>query len=300
MSHFFIKKIKFPPNRILLVTLISLYVLLITVSCKHKSLNYITYYNRVNEIDSIYRFERDALETIKQYKKLFKEYPPRNQERIQEFETFITLSDRYHKDFGEKKTLYKFIPLIAPYGNAYKKYLPLFKKYDIDSMEVKENIADWKKNLDKRLVDSFSVAMLRDQEKRHIDTAVQAKNVRKNAELLSWTFKNYGFPSVQKIGTMPMHTLLTHMNESKQYYPIIRTKLIDYVKSGDCPPLSYAMMFDSYHVNVEKGNTTYGYNSFTAIMDSVQINRNRKSIGLPSLKHSDRIRQDFMAELKTK
>jgi len=92
-----------------------------------------------------------------------------------------------------KKTLYKFIPLIAPYGNAYKKYLPLLKKYDIDSMEVKENIADWKKNLDKRLVDSFSVAMIRDQEKRHIDTAVQAKNVRKNAELLLWTFKNYGF-----------------------------------------------------------------------------------------------------------
>ncbi|MDQ1096461.1 MULTISPECIES: hypothetical protein [Chryseobacterium] len=280
-------------QRVSSITLVSIGILFIAVSCKCKPLNYITYYNRVNEIDSIYRFEKDTLEAIKQYKKLFKKYPAKNQERIQEFETFITLSDRYHKDFGGKKTLYKFIPLIAPDGDAYKDYLPIFKKYGIDSVEVKKEIADWKKNLNKRLIDSFSIAMIRDQEKRHVDTAVQAKNVRKNAELLLWTFKNYGFPSVQKIGTMPMHSLLTHMNESKKYYPTFKTKLIEYVKSGDCPPLSYAMMFDSYHVNVEKGNTIYGYNSFNSVMDSVQVNRNRKSIGLPSLKHSAKIRKDF-------
>ncbi|MDQ1096460.1 MULTISPECIES: hypothetical protein [Chryseobacterium] len=291
-------KISFLPTRVMYTLQVSFCILLIVTSCKRKPLNYITYYNRVNEIDSIYRFERDTLEAITQYKKLFEEYPPKNQERIKEFETYIMLSDQYHKDFGGKKTLYKLVPLIAPYEGDYKDYLPIFKKYGIDSVEVKKEIADWKKNLNKRLIDSFSIAMIRDQEKRHVDTAVQAKNVRKNAELLLWTFKNYGFPSVQKIGTMPMHSLLTHMNESKKYYPTFKTKLIEYVKSGDCPPLSYAMMFDSYHVNVEKGNTIYGYNGFNSVMDSVQVNRNRKSIGLPSLKHSARIRKDLMAKLK--
>jgi len=278
----------------------TLLLIIFLSSCKNQKLNYIIYYNKVNEADSIYRMANDPLNAIKKYRKLFRKYPPKNQERIEEYATYINISDQYGKNFGNKKSLYKLIPLIAPYGNKYKEYLPLFKKYNIDSIEVKQEIVNWKRKLDTKLVDSFSIAMIRDQEKRHIDTVIQAKNVKKNAELLIWTFKNHGFPSVQKIGTMPMHTFLTHMNESKQYYLIIKAKLLDYIKSGDCPPMSYAMMFDSYHVNVEKRMTTYGYNSFNSIMDSAQVNRNRKSIGLPSLKHSDAIRKDFFKKIKKK
>jgi len=308
MSHFFIKKIEFPPNRILLVTLISLYVLLITVSCTQKPLNYITYYNRVNEIDSIYRFEKDTLETIKQYKKLFEEYPPKNQERIQEFETYIMLSDRYHKDFGGKKTLYKFIPLIAPYGQGYKKYLDLYGKYGIDSLTLKDEIAKWRRDhLNRTLIDSFSVAFMRDREGRRSDNELTDKNDRKNAELLKWTFENYGYPSLQKIGIvgnndvfMPMLTLFSHMSRS-EYYPYFKTKLLEYVKSGDCLPRDYATMVDRHRLDVSKEEILYGcYIDGTTQLDTLKINRNRKTVGLPSMQHSARIRQDFMAELKTK
>ncbi len=64
-------------------------------------------------------------------------------------------------------------------------------------------------------------------------------------------------------------------------------------KSGDCPPLSYAMMFDSHHVFVEKKSTKYGFSAINSTMDSVEVNRNRKKIGLPSLKHSNKITKDF-------
>ncbi len=307
MSRFFIRKIVSPLIRILRVTFISLGVLLMTVSCTHKPLNYITYYSRVNEIDSIYRFKKDTLKAIKQYKRLFKKYPPKNQERIQEFETYITLSDRYHKDFGGKKTLYKLIPLIAPYGEEYKNYFNLYGKYGIDSLTVKNEVAKWKRNLNRTLIDSFSIAFIRDQQDHRNNAELMELDDNKNAKLLKWTFENYGYPSLQKIGLignndvfMPMLTLFSHMSGS-EYYPYFKTKLLEYVKSGDCLPRDYATMVDRHHLQFSKEEILYGYYIGNSThLDTLKINRNRKMIGLPSMQHSDRIRQDFMAELKTK
>lgn len=236
---------------------------------------------------------------IAEYQKLFKEYYPKNQERRDEYETYINLAEQRNIDFGGKKSLYKLIDLLAPYGSKYKGYLPLFKKYGIDSTEVKEEIADWKKGLNKSLIDSFTIAMIRDPQGRHNDTILMAKNVKKNAALLMWTFEKYGFPSIEKMGTtgnndvfFAMPTFLTHMIESKEHYPYIKKKLLEYVKSGDCVPRDYAIMVDRENVNNHKPSE-YGYTFMIDIKDSAQVNRNRKSIGLPSLKHSAKIVRDY-------
>ncbi|KFF11518.1 hypothetical protein IW15_14990 [Chryseobacterium soli] len=270
------------------------------LSCKK---NYIPYYNKVNEIDSIYRLANNPKLAVKEYRELFKKYTPKNQERIEEYATYINLADQYHEDFGGKESLYHLISLIAPYGDKYKNYLPLFNKYGIDNNTVEQKIADWKKDLNKRLIDSFTVAATRDQIGRPYDTAVVRKNVKKNAELFIWTFKKYGFPSQQKIGMagnngngFHMTTLLTHMNESKKYYPYIKEKLLEYIKSGDCSPLDYARMHDT-HLGSHKGTSLYGFNMI-AVKDSVQTNRNRKSLGIASIKHSFQIRKDFFKKLK--
>ncbi|MCP1300550.1 hypothetical protein NK356_15355 [Chryseobacterium sp. S0630] len=42
------------------------------------------YYNKVNEIDSIYRMAKQPEKAIKLYKALFRKYHPLNQERIEE------------------------------------------------------------------------------------------------------------------------------------------------------------------------------------------------------------------------
>jgi len=269
-------------------------------SCKK---NYITYYNKVNEIDSVYRLANNPKLAVKEYRELFKKYTPKNQERIEEYSTYIRLADQYHEDFGGKESLYHLISLIAPYGDQYKDYLPLFNKYGVDNNTVQQKIAEWKKDLNKRLIDSFTVAAARDQIGRPADTAVVRKNVKKNAELFIWTFKNYGFPSQQKIGMVGnngngfyMTTLLTHMNESKKYYPYIKEKLLEYIKSGDCSPLDYARMAD-INLGSHKGVSLYGFN-MTPVKDTAQTNRNRKSIGIPSMKHSFQIRKDFFKKLK--
>lgn len=271
----------------------SLIILLFLTSCKK---NYITYYNKVNEIDSTYRLANNPKLAVKEYREIFKEYVPKNQDRIEEYATYITLADQYHEDFGGKESLYQLISLIAPDGDEYKKYLPLFNKYGIDNASVEQKITEWKQGLDKKLVDSFRVALIRDQAGRPIDTALTRKNVEKNAELLIWTFKNYGFPTPEKIGWFPMPTFITHMVESKKHYPFIKEKLLEYVKSGDCSPRDYARMDDTY-LGSHKKITLYGFNMIS-VKDSAQTDRNRKSLGIPSMKHSAKIRKDFFKKIK--
>ncbi|BAP29828.1 uncharacterized protein CHSO_0791 [Chryseobacterium sp. StRB126] len=233
---------------------------------------------------------------VKEYQKIFKEYDPKNQDRVEEYATYITLADQYHEDFGGKKSLYQLISLMAPYGNEYKKYMPLFNKYGIDNTSVEQKITEWKQGLDKKLVDSFKIALIRDQEGRPLDTALTRKNVEKNAKLLIWTFKNYGFPTPEKIGWFPMPTFISHMVESKKDYPFIKDKLLEYVKSGDFSPRDYARMEDTY-LGSHKKITRYGFNMIP-VKDSTQTDRNRKSLGIPSMKHSSKIRKDYFKKQK--
>ncbi|MDN3695003.1 hypothetical protein QWZ06_23585 [Chryseobacterium tructae] len=278
--------------RINLILIISIFIL---SSCKK---NYITYYKKVNEIDSTYRLANNPKLAIQEYRKLFNEYDPKNQEMIEEFSTYITLSDQYHEDFGGKESLYQLISLVAPYNDSYKKYLPLFKKYGIDNTEVQQKIADWKKDLNQQMVDSFKIAFTRDQLGRPNDTVLVRKNIEKNARLFKWTFENIGFPSKDKIGDAPMLTLVSHMGSSNTLYPYLETKILEYIKSGDCPPLDYSMMVDSHKFSPGK-TTQYGMGrSFMEQIDTAAIDRHRKSIGLASLKHSAAIKKDFLKKLK--
>ena len=280
-----------------------LLLLIFIISCKTKPVNYITYYNKVNEIDSTFRCQRDTITTIKKYRKLFRKYPPKNQERISEFETFIKIADSKNKKFGGQKSLYKLIPLVAPnwkYKKEEQDFFELYKKYGIDSLRIEQEVSNWKKGLNKQLVDSFSIAFTRDQEKERVDVSLFKINDKKNAELLLWTFKNYGYPSLQKIGLwgnndvfMPMSSLYLHMPWQDQYLEI-QKKILEYVKSGDCPPRDYAGMVDRHLLQVKNEDILYGhYISYDTVLDTIKVNKNRKSIGLPSLQHTAMIRKDL-------
>ncbi|AZA79441.1 hypothetical protein EG347_19010 [Chryseobacterium sp. G0186] len=273
-------------------------------SCKNRNLNYIAYYNKVNEIDSIYRFQKDNLTVIKQYKKLFRKYPPKNNDRIQEFETYIKLADQYHKNFGKKKSLYKLIPLVAPYWQ-YKKedssFIQLYQKYGIDRQDIEQEIDQWRIRLNQKLVDSFTIAFKRDQNiRKKADSSEVFKVDKKNAELLKWMFENEGFPDLQKIGLwngsffMPSGPLLLHMADLDEYHQYFKTKILEYVKSGECPPRDYAAMIDRYYLHILKKDPPYYiYVGQSDVQDSAKVNHNRKSIGLPSLKHGQAITRDF-------
>ncbi|WP_228458610.1 hypothetical protein [Chryseobacterium aureum] len=287
-----------------------LLIVLFFFSCKSKKPNYIDYYNKVYAIDSALLVNKDTLSTIKEYKRLFRKYPPIQNERIEEYENYIKYADRYNKNFGGHKSLDKLITQAAPYWK-YKRedadFFKLYKKYGIDSITVEQKVNEWKKGLNKALIDSFSIAFERDQFNERSGPAVEI-NDRKNASLLLWTLKNYGYPSKQKIGLlgnnnrfMPMGILLNHMAGSENY-EYFKVKLLEYVRSGECTPRDYIEMVDK-HQYINYSEPVYGvfrhYSSpgFNA-SDSARINKNRKAIGFPSLKQSSNITKNFQKKIK--
>lgn len=276
-------------------------------SCKNRQLNYIDYYNKVYTIDSIHRIHKDTLATIQQYKRLFKKYPPVQNERITEYEVYIKMASKYNQDFGGAKSLDKLLTQTAPYWQPNRSFYQLYKRHGIDSMQVEKKFQNWRRGLNQVLVDSFSIAFTRDQHNRSIKETVQM-NDRKNAELLIWTLKNYGYPSKQKIGhlgregqLMAMGTMLNHMAYT-QYYEYFKKELLQYVKSGECTPRDYIDMVDKYQY-ANNGPTIYGiFMRFDEAnlnsADSARIDKNRAAIGFPRMKTSMKIAKDFFDKLK--
>lgn len=284
------------------VLLVASYFIL--TSCRNNKLDYIAYYNSVNSIDSIYRIKNDTLTAIKKFKRVFRNFEPRNDERMEEYENYIKFSDKYDKNFGGKKSLYKLIPLVAPYWKFKREdtdFFKLYKKYGIDSITIEQKVVEWKNSLNKQLIDSFRIAFIRDQAKDSITGQQSLNNFRKNAALLKWTLANYGYPSMQKIGLetddgifMPMLIYLNHMAQIEDY-EYFRTKLLNYVKSGELPPRDYVEMVER-HVQVNHLKPVYGVKSTDEeiIKDSVNINYNRKLIGLQSFKVRRKITKEFL------
>ncbi|BAP30177.1 uncharacterized protein CHSO_1140 [Chryseobacterium sp. StRB126] len=294
-------------NNTFIVSLSILMVGYLPFSCKNRELNYIDYYNKVYTIDSIHRIHKDTLATIKQYKKLFRQYPPIQNERIREFEAYIKMADKYHKSFGGMKSLNKLIAQAGPYWRPESDFFKLYKKHGIDSVQVEQKYQEWKRGLNQVLLDSFSIAFKRDQYNRHIKETVEM-NDKKNAELLLWTLKNYGYPSKQKIGLtgnhgvfMPMIDILNHMAYTP-YYEFLKTELLKYVKSGECTPRDYIDMVDKYQY-MNNGITMYGIfirydESNLNAADSSRIDKNRAAIGFPRMKTSMKIAKVFFDKLK--
>ncbi|OCA80020.1 hypothetical protein BBH99_17030 [Chryseobacterium contaminans] len=292
-------------HRLYLFTL--LIISLAVFSCKNRELNYIDYYNKVYAIDSIHRVQKDTLATIKRYKKLFREYPPVQNERITEYEVYIRMADKYHKNFGGVKSLDKLLAQTAPYWQPEPYFYQLYKRHGIDSLQVEQKFLQWRKGLNQVLVDSFSIAFTRDQYNRHVKETVEM-NDNKNAKLLMWTLKNYGYPSLQKKGhlgregqLMSMGTMLNHMAYTK-YYEYFKTELLQYVKSGECTPRDYIEMVDKYQY-VNNGATMYGIfirysEANLSAADSARIDKNRAAIGFPRMKTSVKIAKDYFDKLK--
>lgn len=284
-------------------------VLIFITSCKTREKNYITYYQKVVEIDSIYRLANQPKKAVNKYKKLFRKYEPKNQEKIEEYATYIELADKYNKNFCGEKSLKKLIHLVAPYAheNGHKRYYDLFQKYGIDSAEVEREIAIWRSGLDKELIDSFSIAMERDQTPllaAERDLRLIELSHKKNFQLLKWAFENRGYPSLQRIGLKGNHEQNFHFRvlyinlSGINEYEYLKNKLFEFVKSGDCPPEDYATLID-HHENRNKRRVHYLMNANDdGSIDSAFVNKNRKELGIPSIIHAVKIRQDFWKKMK--
>ena len=276
-------------------------VVFLIINCKSKEVNYIEYFVKVNEADSVFRYEKDTLKAIKIYKNVFRKYEPRNQYGKRELEHYIDFCDKFKKNFGGKKTLRKLINLEAPNREFFYGYT-ILKKYGIDSLEVIKGFNEWEKSLDKVLVDSFKIAFERDQYyRKNYDEKLMLLNDRKNEDLLMWTFKNNTFPTIDKIGkyngyVYPIPSLTLHLSTSTKKFEYFKEQLYECVKKGYIRPIVYAEFVDreNWLVKKDTNNSIYAaYRSPHTIKDSTQVNRNRRKIGLPSLYHNRDMIKEF-------
>ncbi len=277
-------------------------------SCKMKDFDRIEYYQNVLVIDSAFRYENDTIATIKNYKKLFSKYGVQNHRKYKEFERYAVLCDKKNKNFGGKRNLYKLIDLITPNKFWYKDF-SFFKKHSMDSLSVLKRMEKRELKYNKIINDSCEIALYRDQHFREngYDTLTMI-NDKKNINFFKWCVKNYGYPSREKIGPLKnqygdFDSIFFIHAFVYDYYPELKEKLMFYIRTGECDPYYYADMVDRFHVVKVNSNThgPYGYRRgmvLDEVIDSVSINKNRRTIGLPSLKHSTLYRKDTTQILK--
>lgn len=119
-------------------------------------------------------------------------------------------------------------------------------------------------------------------------------------------FEKKGYPNSNLIGNysidnqrIDMSIILRHTNDSirKKYFI---PKLLEFVKNGTCPPMDLAVVEDWYYLKrgekqiygmfpIKKDNT---------IKDLKQVDKNRISIGLPTLEHKRKKDSIFSANQK--
>jgi hypothetical protein len=283
-------------------------ILFLCFSCKSKPTNFIAYYNETLVADSILRIAKDTVKAQKIFQHNFRKYGIHNQESIKEYETYILISYKLEKNFGGKKNLYKLIDLITPYKKIYDDY-SFFKLYGIDSVEIENRYKIVEKKYNQIVIDSFKVARFRDQFYRKDGFNEQTRIADlKNIKLFKWCFENYGFPSVKKVGSLdslPNNSfygvMFIHFISYPEEYKYLEKELPKYIKSGECNPYSYAAMVDRQNIAIKKTKSFYNirtdFRDLTKL-DSLEINRNRKLIGLPSMNHANAIQYNYKQKLK--
>lgn len=121
-----------------------------------------------------------------------------------------------------------------------------------------------------------------------------------NTARLIAIFDEYGYPNSKILGhfsidrtNVDIGTILLHTSDSIRMNYFV-PKLLEFVKSGDCPPIRVGQLIDQFHIyngEPQTHGTYHGRNSRYAKMidDRNQVNINRIEIGLPPLELDEKI-----------
>lgn len=269
----------------------------IVLSCKSsymqigdKNANYIPYYLKVNEADSLFlvnEFEKSH----KILDSLFQKYEPANTNKFYEYGTYLMSCVAVNDTIGiRKKIEYSF----KKFGGMYAPIEPIDKYIYLNNIYRKDSISflnlkkEYLKKIDYPLIDKLQQMMKLDQSERRLNTIENQKNDSINRIKLDDVIKNNIYPNYYYVGYYDpnlnefadISVLLMHQDRATvfKYLPIIE----DAVKKGKCSPYEYALIYDKcMRVESEKLKFSLSQNNTKQEIDSV--NNNRKKIGLSSI-----------------
>lgn len=268
-----------------------------------KEINYIPYYLKVYEADSLFitnNFEK----SYQILDSLFQKYEPLEMENYYEYSNYIASSVMSgHVDGLDEKIKKGYLNFggfgfLHPQGYEIRQKIAKISKLSMDEKNLYKKECSKKINLALRK----EIDIMDDE-----DQSVRMKNLNeegmtffreKHREQLEKIMTTYGYPNYQLIGSMNYQdenwsslkpikvvTLFLHQDPDFQdkYLPVLLKKL----KEGKCSPDDYASIYDkslwkkSLKLNNEK--QLYGTFPNLALDNPQKIDSIRKSIGLPKL-----------------
>jgi hypothetical protein len=282
-------------------------VFAILISCKStytrvgdKNANYIPYYLKVNEADSLFLVD-EFDKSHKIFDSLFQKYEPANTDRFYEYGTYLMSCVAVNDTIGlKKKMAYSF----KKYGAMHAPIDPLEKYMILDNIYRKDSVyflklkAEYLKRIDYPLIDKLQEMIKLDQSDRCLNTSENNKKIRTIDSINSVRFKdiikNKVYPNYYVVGYFEpglndfadISILLMHQDRKTvfKYLPVIE----DAVKKGKCSPYEYAVIYDKCMWVYGNENEKQKFNSLETDnkqeIDSI-VKINRRRIGLPSVNY---------------
>jgi hypothetical protein len=294
-----------------------MFLFLCLISCKSsytkigdKNANYITYYLKVYEADSLFltnNFEKSYF----LLDSLFKKYEPINIDGIYEFNIYISsgvMSGNVHNLRNKiKNSLIKYGSrgvALHPDSNIIREKI---KQYISFNKEYEEKLlGKYKKRINLTLRSKIEKMIIEDQRVRmnNIDNDSMLYFQNKHKVEIFNIFNNFGYPSLKKVGSdnlfnnsANISVLFLHQdNETKKK---ILPFLLENVMNGNCDPDIYAVLYDRYYwetsINNGKEEKQY-FGSYLKnfktgelglpVENELKLDSIRNSIGLSSLNYS--------------
>lgn len=278
----------------------------IILSCKSsyvhigdKNANYLPYYLKVYEADSLY-LVNDFEASYKILDSLFKKYEPINMDNYIEYGVYLNSAYKSNNINGLRKKIEigfeKYGGIVTHHKQSYEIYQELIKSVNITNDEIKKLKLKYYNSLNLELRKQFIENYKEDQEVRNNGSTYEKihKIDDRNAKFLDSIFEKHGFPKKSIIGsncaydtpdssTIFFNIFFMHQNKEirSKYLPI----LYDAVKKGFLEPDNYAIVYDR---DLILKNKKQHYGTYDCEGDCIlpkKIDSIRKSIGLPHIKY---------------
>jgi hypothetical protein len=263
-----------------------------------KNANYIPYYLKVNEADSLY--------VIGDYKRshaildsLFTKFEPANIDSNHEYGRYLMSCVAINDTTNIKKKIaysYKNYGAMHIPIDPIKNHIYLQNIYKQDSLYFLKQRNKYLKKIDYGLIEKISEMVKLDQTYSRENAIENNKNDSINRVKLKDIIKNNVYPNYYVVGYFEpglnddarTTVLLLHQDKATvfKYLPIIE----DAIKKGKCSPEEYAAIYDKCMWVNGNENEKQKYNTFgpenRQKLDSI-VKINRKNIGLPSASYAE-------------
>lgn len=286
-------------------------IFILTISCYKpnpfvKEVNYIPYYLKVYEADSLY-VTGDYKNAFKILNSLFDKFEPLNQPGIYEMNTYVKLAYLTKNHEKIKPVLIRLFDTwgYKPENLEHDSIMNLaFQSTNLTIKEILSLNEKYKQNVNLELKNSLIEMQRLDQLYRGKD---QDKEIKRedsidliHKKLIFRWLENEELPDVRIIDSyVPYGIFFNHIsdNVSVSEDEFIKNKLLKAIKKGKAQPDNLYMYLERQSYDRKEKQSPFGGFNFLEIpLDTITVNKNRKEIGLPSLQY-EKFKQEYFERM---